>query len=78
MAGRNPCSFGGRPVTVVRKGALFEEVSLVERGGNYGWNVKEGTHCFDPTSPTNPLVTTDTAGPRGSTGRVYQLVRPTE
>jgi hypothetical protein len=25
----------------------WEEVSLVERGGNYGWNVKEGTHCFD-------------------------------
>ena len=24
----------------------FEEVSLVENGGNYGWNVKEGTHCF--------------------------------
>ena len=26
---------------------LWEEVSRVERGGNYGWNVKEGTHCFD-------------------------------
>jgi glucose/arabinose dehydrogenase len=25
----------------------WEEVSLVTRGGNYGWNVKEGTHCFD-------------------------------
>lgn len=25
----------------------WEEVSIVERGGNYGWNVKEGTHCFD-------------------------------
>jgi glucose/arabinose dehydrogenase len=24
----------------------FEEVSLVERGGNYGWNVREGTHCY--------------------------------
>ncbi|MFB6152415.1 MAG: sorbosone dehydrogenase family protein [Haloarculaceae archaeon] len=24
----------------------WEEVSVVERGGNYGWNVKEGTHCF--------------------------------
>ncbi|HYR07958.1 MAG TPA: PQQ-dependent sugar dehydrogenase [Longimicrobium sp.] len=26
---------------------LWEEVSVVSRGGNYGWNVKEGTHCFD-------------------------------
>ncbi|WP_458206070.1 PQQ-dependent sugar dehydrogenase [Haladaptatus sp. NG-SE-30] len=24
----------------------FEEVSIVEKGGNYGWNVKEGTHCY--------------------------------
>ena len=26
----------------------FEEVNIVENGGNYGWNVKEGTHCFEP------------------------------
>lgn len=26
---------------------LWEEVSIIERGGNYGWNVLEGTHCFD-------------------------------
>ncbi|WP_368410729.1 sorbosone dehydrogenase family protein [Haladaptatus salinisoli] len=25
----------------------YEEVSLVEKGGNYGWNVKEGTHCYE-------------------------------
>lgn len=30
---------------------LWEEVDVVERGGNYGWNIKEGTHCFDPASP---------------------------
>ncbi len=24
----------------------YEEVNLVEKGGNYGWNVKEGTHCY--------------------------------
>jgi uncharacterized repeat protein (TIGR03806 family) len=23
-----------------------EEVDRVERGGNYGWNIKEGTHCY--------------------------------
>lgn len=30
---------------------LWEEVSLVKKGGNYGWNVKEGTHCFDAEDP---------------------------
>jgi glucose/arabinose dehydrogenase len=28
----------------------WEEVSIVESGGNYGWNVKEGTHCFQADS----------------------------
>lgn len=26
---------------------LYEEVDVVTKGGNYGWNVKEGTHCFN-------------------------------
>lgn len=25
----------------------WEEVSLVELGGNYGWNIREGAHCYD-------------------------------
>jgi glucose/arabinose dehydrogenase len=30
---------------------LWEEVSLITRRGNYGWNVKEGTHCFSTDNP---------------------------
>lgn len=33
---------------------LFEEVNIVTRGGNYGWRIREGRHCFDPASPTDP------------------------
>jgi glucose/arabinose dehydrogenase len=36
---------------------LFEEVSLVTKGGNYGWNVREGTHCFDAENNSVPPAT---------------------
>jgi glucose/arabinose dehydrogenase len=30
---------------------LWEEVSIAVEGGNFGWNVKEGTHCFSTENP---------------------------
>ncbi|MCY1060925.1 PQQ-dependent sugar dehydrogenase [Nannocystis sp. SCPEA4] len=29
----------------------WEEVSIVERGQNMGWNIREGVHCFDRDHP---------------------------
>ena len=26
---------------------LYEEINLLEVGGNYGWNIMEGTYCYD-------------------------------
>lgn len=34
---------------------LYEEISIVKKGGNYGWNVKEGTHCFNAAANNTEL-----------------------
>nr|WP_303715137.1 PQQ-dependent sugar dehydrogenase [Methanoculleus marisnigri] len=41
---------------------LFEEVDVVYNGGNYGWNIREGTHCFDPNATTAPPESCNTTG----------------
>ena len=31
----------------------YEEVDLVQKGLNYGWNIMEGLHCFNPATNCN-------------------------
>ena len=45
---------------------LWEEVSIVIRGGNYGWNVREGTHCFDAENNTVVPATCPTSESDGT------------
>jgi glucose/arabinose dehydrogenase len=35
---------------------LAEEVNLIVRGGNYGWNVREGLYCFNAADNLDPLA----------------------
>jgi len=34
----------------------WEEIDRVERGGNYGWNIREGTHCYAVTPCDDPSL----------------------
>ncbi len=78
---RNPWRFSFDPVTgklwVGDVGQnLWEEVSIVEKGGNYGWNTMEAFHCYQPSSGcdttglTLPLLEYphDTTGGQSITG----------
>lgn len=49
----------------------YEEVDVVTRGGNFGWNVMEGFHCYNPSSGCNtaglvqPIYEYDHGGSNG-------------
>jgi glucose/arabinose dehydrogenase len=45
---------GHHLTTAVAGQRLFESVFIVTKGGNYGWNIREGTHCFDPANDAAP------------------------
>lgn len=67
---RNPYRFSFDPdgkVIVADAGQdLYEEIDLVENGGNYGWNIKEGAHCFDPSNPGSAPSSCSSEDARGN------------
>lgn len=44
---------------------LWEEVNRIERGGNYGWRLREGMVGFDAQAPGKPLAEAPKTGPSG-------------
>jgi hypothetical protein len=44
---------------------LVRTSSRNERGGNYGWVIREGFHCFDPFNPRNPPADCSDTGLHG-------------
>ncbi len=31
-----------------------EEIDIIQKGKNYGWNIMEGSYCYEPASGCNP------------------------
>ena len=76
---RNPWRFSfdrgtGRLFLADAGQRLFEEVNIIEKGGNYGWNLREGAHPFDPDDSST--VQPDAPPPDGVTDPIAEYTHP--
>ncbi len=83
---RNPWRFSFDPKTQwlwagdVGQDKPYEEIDIIEKGKNYGWNIMEGFHCYEPKEncDTNGLTlpvweyTLDDGGRSVTGGHVYR------
>jgi glucose/arabinose dehydrogenase len=60
---RNPWRYSfdnlGRLIVADVGQNAWEEISIVDRANNYGWNIREGRHCFKPRTGCRTTGLTD-------------------
>ena len=76
---RNPWRFSfdrgtGRLFLADAGQRIFEEINIIEKGGNYGWNLREGAHPFDPDDPSTAQP--DAPPPDGVTDPIAEYTHP--